>query len=40
MFDMVFFYNDKIDVVINNVGIDYFLVLLIEVDDVMFMKNI
>ena len=33
-------HNDKIDVIINNAGIDHFPAPLTEVDDAMFMKNI
>ena len=40
MFQTAFAQNDKIDVIINNAGIDHFPAPLTEVDDAMFMKNI
>lgn len=40
MFDTALGQNDKIDVIINNAGIDHFPAPLTEVDDAMFMKNI
>ena len=40
MFDTALSRTDKIDVIINNAGIDHFPAPLTEVDDAMFMKNI
>lgn len=40
MFAAALAQNSKIDVVINNAGIDHFPAPLTEVDDAMFMKNI
>ena len=40
MFDTALSRTDKIDVIINNAGIDHFPSPLTEVDDAMFMKNI
>jgi len=40
MFQTAFSQNDKIDVIINNAGIDHFPAPLTDVDDAMFMKNI
>ena len=40
MFDTAFSHSEKIDVIINNAGIDHFPAPLTEVDDAMFMKNI
>ena len=40
MFDTAYSYQEKVDVVINNAGIDHFPAPLTEVDDAMFMKNI
>ena len=40
MFDTAYSRQEKVDVVINNAGIDHFPAPLTEVDDAMFMKNI
>ncbi|AUC88705.1 oxidoreductase [Alteromonas sp. MB-3u-76] len=40
MFDTAYSHQEKVDVVINNAGIDHFPAPLTEVDDAMFMKNI
>lgn len=40
MFDTAYSQQEKVDVVINNAGIDHFPAPLTEVDDAMFMKNI
>lgn len=40
MFAAALSHTDKIDVIINNAGIDHFPAPLTEVDDAMFMKNI
>ena len=40
MFETALSHLEKIDVIINNAGIDHFPAPLTEVDDAMFMKNI
>jgi NAD(P)-dependent dehydrogenase (short-subunit alcohol dehydrogenase family) len=40
MFTTALSHSEKIDVIINNAGIDHFPAPLTEVDDAMFMKNI
>lgn len=40
MFESAKAHNEKLDVIINNAGIDHFPAPLTEVDDAMFMKNI
>ena len=40
MFTSAFSQAEKVDVIINNAGIDHFPAPLTEVDDAMFMKNI
>ena len=40
MFSTAFTQAEKVDVIINNAGIDHFPAPLTEVDDAMFMKNI
>lgn len=40
MFETAYSQHEKVDVVINNAGIDHFPAPLTEVDDAMFMKNI